>query len=643
MAEKKVKLIENAKEKGHFMQQLLRDHNALKRLIEDGKIEKNRVRIGAELELNLLNAAYEPASIGLEIARKLKRKKLDTEYARFNLEINATPLSFKGNCLSKLKADLSKELKAVSKEASRKNATILLTGIIPTISKKDITEDVLTPEPRYKALHNIRKTHHGDSYEYNIRGTDQLVTRDNLMLFAGCMTSFQVHLQVAPEELKDKYNWAQLIAAPLLACSANSPLFLGKRLWQETRIALFEQAADTRVPTEEHGNESSRVYFGDRWVEEDILEIFQEDITLFNPLFSMTRESNSLQEIEEGKTPKLSAWNYFNGSVYRWNRVCYGVINDKPGLRIENRILPAGPTEEDMIANAAFWLGMMNGMPDKYRNMQEKLPFAEVKTNFFKAARLGLDVQFTWLRKKPVPAHELILKELLPIAADGLVKAQVDKRETDHYLDIIRQRVISRKTGSQWIIDSYSRLLRVTKKEEALRALTAAMVARQNDDKPVHTWELAEVTEGGKWEERFQNLSRFMTTSLYKVKEDDIVDLAVHMMNWKKIGHIPVENEKGEFVGLITRNSIIDYMIHNRDKLESARVSEIMVEDLITVTPDTHLDAAIDLIVKNKVSCLPVVEEKRIVGLVTDHDFVMITNSLVSELFKNGQNGKAKK
>lgn len=642
MGEKNVKLIQSADEKGHFMQHLLRDLKALKMLISEGKLE-NRSRIGAELEVNLLNEAYEPVPIGLDVFRKLKRKRVKTEYARFNLEINSKPTQFTGKCLSRLGEDLSKELCAIEKESRRREASILLTGIVPTVGKKDISYDMLTPEPRFKALHNLRNEIHGDSYEYNIRGIDQLATRDNLMLFAGCMTSFQIHLQVATDQLRDKYNWAQLISGPLLAACTNSPLFLGKRLWQETRIALFEQAADTRRPAEYGNNENSRVYFGDKWIEDSILELFQEDISFFEPLFAYTKTCDSVKQVEEGKIPTLDAWNNYNGSVYRWNRVCYGVLNSKPSLRIENRILPSGPSMEDMIANAAFWLGMMNGMPEKYKNFHTKIPFSEVKNNFFKAARLGLDVQFDWLRRKPVPAHELILKELLPIAKEGLQQAKVDSGEAEHYLGIVKDRVASRKTGARWIIDSYTCLTKKATKEDALRAVTAGMLSRQIANTPVHTWSPAKVEEAGTWESRFKSLSRFMTTSLFKVKEDDIVSLAVHLMNWKKVGHIPVENASGDFVGLVTRNAIIDHVVNNNGELASVKTSDIMLRDLITVTPETHLDSAIDLILNNKVSCLPVVEGEKIVGLVTDHDFVMITNSLVGEVFKKTQDGQLRK
>ncbi|MEX2363243.1 MAG: CBS domain-containing protein, partial [Balneolaceae bacterium] len=370
--------------------------------------------------------------------------------------------------------------------------------------------------------------------------------RDNLLLFAGCVTSFQLHLQVSPYDIISKYNWAQMISGPLLASATCSPLFLGKKLWHETRIALFQQSADMRNRQNEIHDEQSRVNFGNEWVDKSILELFQEDIAIYDPVFTCDDYEDPFEQIEQGIAPQLKAWNNFNGSVYRWNRVCYGVLENKPSLRIENRILPAGPTMEDQIANAAFWLGMMNGMPEEHKKIHEKVPFDVAKQNFFKAAQLGLEVQFKWFGEKLIPADELILKELLPMAREGLRKANVKEKEAKHYLDIIHERVETGKTGSRWMMDSYDNLRKESKQEEALVDLTASMISRQESDKPVHLWEPALPKESGNWQNRYNRVHKFMTTSLYKITEDTIVDLAAHIMEWKKIGNILVETEDGE-------------------------------------------------------------------------------------------------
>lgn len=634
MAGKEIKLIENSEDKGNFVQNVLQDLKALKELYLQDKFEKNNARIGAELELNFLDSDYYPSPIGHEIYQQLKPDNITTEYARFNLEINSDPIHISGRSLSKLKRNINKYYRFLQREAVKRNSRILLSGIIPTLNKKDISAEALTPEARFKALYEMRKELHGEHYEFNIRGVDELLMRDNLLLFAGCMTSFQVHLQVSPYEINSKYNWAQMISGPLLAAATCSPVFLGKKLWHETRIALFQQSADMRNRQHEIHDEQSRVNFGNEWVEKSILEIFQEDISIYDPVFICEDREDPMEKISQGIAPELKAWNYFNGSVYRWNRVCYGVLENKPSLRIENRILPAGPTMEDQIANAAFWFGMMVGMPEEHKDIHEQIPFDVAKQNFFKAAQLGLEVQFKWFTEKVIPADELILKELLPLAREGLKKANVNEREAKHYLDIIHDRVESGKTGSRWIMDSYDNLRKNSKQEEALVDLTASMISRQESDKPVHTWEPAYPKENGSWKNRYNRVHKFMTTSLYKITEDTVVDLAAHIMEWKKIGNILVETEDGELVGVLNKDAIINFLISNRENNGATTVGEIMISNPITASPDTTLEEAISLIINEDISCLPIVEEGRAVGIVTKHDFVTISEYLISEANK---------
>src|SRR5690554_317238 len=352
MAGKKNKLVQSAEEKNKFIQQILTDLQALGKLLEEDKFEENNARIGAELELNFLDSDYYPNPIGQEIFQELQPENITTEYARFNLEINSDPILFSGRSLSRLKRNINKSYKLLSREAKKRDSKILLSGIIPTLNKKHISSEALTSEPRFNVLYDLRKELHGEHYEFNIQGVDELIIRDNILLFAGCMTSFQVHLQISPKDIISKYNWAQMISGPLLASASCSPLFLGKKLWHETRIALFQQSADMRKRQEgEVHDEQSRVNFGNEWVQKSILELFQNDITIYDPVFICDDDEDPFEKTENGIAPDLKAWNYFNGSVYRWNRVCYGVIDNKPSLRIENRILPTGPTMEDQIAN----------------------------------------------------------------------------------------------------------------------------------------------------------------------------------------------------------------------------------------------------------------------------------------------------
>ena len=646
MGEKKTKIIRTGKERKAFMQQVLQDIKALELMLEKGMFETGVKRIGAEQELNFVDKSWRPAPIAVEVLDDLKSDFITTEYARFNLEINSEPIELKKDCFLQLKKDINEKLEAVSKSAEKHNARIVLTGILPTIRRSDVNKEALTPEPRYEALFNIVSKAKENQYEYNIKGIDELITRDNLALFGGTMTSFQVHLQVDPDEMVNKFNWAQAISGPTLACATNSPMFLGKRLWRETRIALFQQTTDMRKPYVNLKEEDARVSFGHKWLQNSVLEEFQDDIARYRAYLSTNVDEDSLEMVKNDEVPKLKALTFNNGTIYKWNRACYGVLDGKPHLRIENRIFPSGPTMEDQIANTMFWIGLMVGQTKKYQNISKKMDFSVAKDNFLKAARLGLEVQFKWIDDKLVSAQDLILDELLPMAREGLIKHKVFKKDIDHYLGIIEARVKSAKTGSQWMLDSYSRLSKRTNEDEAIVASTAAMIKRQDKDIPVHEWKPATIPEAGNWKLRINRIDQIMTTDIFTVQQEDVIDLAAHIMDWKQIGHIPVENKKGKLVGIITKDSLITYLLNNhKDKLAEQSIKDIMVKDLITVHPETEVMEAIKLMLENKLTCLPVTQKGKIIGIVTEHDFITVSKKLFSELkdIKHSKNGESKK
>ncbi|MFT4522308.1 MAG: hypothetical protein ACI8ZN_001253 [Bacteroidia bacterium] len=217
----------------------------------------------------------------------------------------------------------------------------------------------------------------------------------------------------------EQYNWAQMIAGPVLALSANSPLLMGKRLWNETRIALFQQSFDTRNAKALHRSKEPRVSFGKDWIYNDVTDLYKDNVSRFNLLFSSNVGEDSMSVLNRGEIPKLSALNLHNGTVYKWNRACYGSAGGVPHLRIENRYIPSGPTVADEMANSAFWLGLMKGMPEEYKNIQKRMPFEEVRFNFYKAARNCLDSQFNRFGKS-ISAKKLLEKELLSMAIKAL-------------------------------------------------------------------------------------------------------------------------------------------------------------------------------------------------------------------------------
>jgi hypothetical protein len=235
-------------------------------------------------------------------------------------------------------------------------------------------------------------------------------------MLEACCTSFQVHYQVGANEFADMYNLAQAITGALLACATNSPLLFGRRLWRETRIPLFQQAVDTRSASHHVRERSPRVSYGNRWVERSVLELFRDDFARFHVLIGKPVEEDSLQQLRESKLPDLQTLRVHNGTVYRWNRGCFGYLGGKLHLRIENRVLPSGPTVLDEISNAAFFIGLMSAGPAALPEITKRMAFSDAEGNFLAAAQAGLEARFTWLDGEPWNARELILDQLLPIA-----------------------------------------------------------------------------------------------------------------------------------------------------------------------------------------------------------------------------------
>ena len=257
--------------------------------------------------------------------------------------------------------------------------------------------------------------------------------------------------------MRPLYNLAQAITAPVLAAAVNSPLLFGHRLWQETRLALFQHSTDARSATQQARSHPTRVSFGDSWIDKSVLELFQEQIARFRMIMINEAGENPLSLLARGEIPEFSALRMHNGTVWPWNRACYGVTNGIAHLRIENRVLPSGPTVLDEIANTAFFTGLMISLPNQYGEVSKVMPFDDAKANFFAAARHGLNAQFKWVDGKTHSASTLILDHLLPLAHQGLKEAGVDPADIDRYLGVIEERVRSGQTGAQWTMKSFRR------------------------------------------------------------------------------------------------------------------------------------------------------------------------------------------
>ena len=623
---------ENASESNRqaFMKALLDEVRALEAMLEKGMVESGVSRIGAEQEMFLINKACQPALTALDVLAKLDDERFTHELGLFNIEANLSVQAFKSDCLSRMEAE-AQEVYAKAREAAHQcDSEIALVGILPTITKKHLGLDSMVPIPRYHALNNAFMALRGNDLQFTINGIDQLVVKhDNLMLEA-CNTSFQVHFQVSPQDFARLYNIAQVVTAPLLAAAVNSPILLGKRLWHETRISVFEYSVDARSVTHQARGLKPRVHFGNHWVNDSVTEIFKEDIARFRVILTTETENDPLAMVAQGIAPKLKALCLHNGTVYRWNRACYGVHNNIPHLRIENRVIPSGPTIIDEIANTAFFVGMMAGMADTCEDVRKKITFDDVKANFMAAARAGIRAQMNWFGDTHMPARELILNELLPLAEHGLQKYGINNKDIGRYLGVLRDRVRTRRNGARWALESLQTMQGRGTEDQRLRSLVSSMVEQQTSGKQISEWVLAEFSEQQGWRASFLKVSQFMATDLFTVRPDDIVDFAATLMDWRHVRHVPVENDDGELVGLVSHRALLRLVAEGRVGGEqNVTVREIMTRDPITVDSDATTVDAIRRMREAGVACLPVVENGKLLGMITEHDLIVVSSHLL--------------
>ncbi len=644
MGEQNVSEEKDEDESRAFVKALLADVRALEQMIENDLFETGKRRVGAEQEMFLVDADLRPASVAVDVLGTADDPRLTHELALFNLEANVPPRVFEASCLSDMERDIRSVVAVANEAAAKHGAQVVLAGILPTLRRTDLTLAAMTPSPRYRALNDTLLKMRGGDFLIDIRGLDELnVTHDNVM-FEACNTSFQVHFQCTPEEFPKLYNVAQLVTAPVLAVAANSPLFLGSRLWHETRVALFSSSIDERSGARRERGLRPRVTFGDHWVRESVLEIFREQIARFRVLLSAPTDADPLEVLGRGEVPALSALRLHNGTVYRWNRACYGISEGRAHLRIENRVFPAGPTILDEVANAAFFFGLMSAVTEEIGDPRTRMDFDAAKDNFYAAARHGLKAQFTWLDGKTLTAAELIKNRLLPRAREGLRRSKIDEGDIERYLGVIESRVSSGRTGATWAFESLASMRKDVRADMRDRFLVSATLEHQKADKPVHEWDLCEVgailEEAEEWRRGLQYVGQFMSKDLFTVRPDDLVDLAASVMEWEHIKHLPVEDDEGHLLGLVTHRDLLRLVARGKhDDGSLTVVREIMIEDPVTVSPDTPTLEAMKMMRERRIGSLPVVEGGKLVGIITQSDLVHVSAGLLERFLQGGIGG----
>lgn len=613
-----------------FQHALLTDLAALEQMLAAGAIEEDVLRIGAEQEMFLVDRALRPAPLVPEILAHFHDPRITSEIGRFNLEANLSPRPLEGNCLRAMEQEAAEVVATVRETAALFDADVLLAGILPTIHQSDLTLDNLTPQPRYFALDRMLRRMRGDRYEILIRGLDELqISHDNVVL-EGCCTSFQIHLQVGPSRFARLYNLAQLITAPVLAAAVNSPALFGHRLWQETRIPVFQHSVDERGGSRVARNHPTRVSFGERWLETSVIEIFREDIARFRVLMTAATEEDALAVCRAGGVPRLSALRLHNGTVWRWNRPCYGIHQGRPHLRIEMRALPAGPSILDEVANAAFFFGLLLAAGEEWGAIERRVSIDDARANFLAAARTGLSAQFQWLDGHREPASALILQQLLPLARAGLRQVGIPGADIERYLGTIEQRVRRDQTGSQWALRSIAALDGHATRESKAQLLAQASLEHQRAGRPVHLWQVLRPEPASLVPETVRDV---MSVDLFTVQPGDSVALAASIMDWRHVRHVPVEDEDGRLLGLVSHRDILHMVAASHPLRDPAGIAvrEIMTVDPPRVDPDAPLLTAIERMRRASTDCLPVVEQHRLVGIVTSHDVLGILTRLLGQ------------
>ncbi len=633
-----------------FTRAVLSDVRAVEQMLAENLFERGVSRIGAEQELFLVDGAYHPAPGALRILEKIEDKHFTTELGLFNLEANADPQPFAGKGLAAMEAQLTALFEKVRAAGAPMEIYPVMAGILPTIGKTDLHLRNMVPNPRYMALNRAMHEARGESFDFQIKGIDELVMSHDSVMVEACNASFQVHLQLAePERFAHHYNLAQLLLAPVLASGCNSPLLFGRRLWSETRIALFEQSCDIRTPGLHLREQQGRVSFGSGWLKGGVAELYKENIVRYRPLVGTELGEDALDTLARGAVPELKALRLHNGTIYRWNRPTYGISeNGKPHLRIELRVLPSGPSIADEVASGALWLGLMSELGATLDDVAERMDYDHARANLYAAARDGLGARFTWLDGEELLAQPLILDRLLPLAKSGLERAGVDSEDAERYLNILDRRVRTLRTGARWVAQSLVGMKERGSPGARDSALVAAMISRQKTGLPVSEWERGRLEEADTAHTGHQKVSQYMKSDLVTVRPDDPVELVADLMEWERIRHVPVEDDKGRLVGLVSHRAILRHL----NKLAKAPaapgspsvpVSEIMKKDLVTVTPDTPTLMALALMRRYRIGCLPVLQDEHIVALLTEEDFVGLASKLVEEEQAAAREAEAKK
>ncbi len=464
--------------------------DVFEKMLVEHAFDFDRPLTGLEIELNLVDQTWQPDMANARVLAAIADPLFQTELGQYNIEFNVPPRDLQGDSFVDLETMLRNSLDHAESRANQSGSEIIMIGILPTLRPEHFKADWMSANPRYHALSEAIFAARREDLELDITGLETLQMYADTIAPESACTSVQLHLQVSPAEFAATWNAAQTLAGPQLALGANSPFLFGKELWAETRTELFLQATDTRSPELRNQGVRPPVFFGERWIT-SIFDLFEENVRYFHALLPETTDEEPEAVLASGKAPRLQELRLHNGTVYRWNRPVYDVVDGVPHLRVENRELPAGPTVVDVLANAAFYYGALKMLSAEDRPVWSKMSFDAAKTNFDAGARHGVDATFYWPGFGEVPWDELLLRHLLPLADEGLSRWGVSTAIRDRLLGIVESRCKLRRNGAWWQSESVKRLQdKGFDRDKALTEMLALYSQGMHSNEPVHTWDL---------------------------------------------------------------------------------------------------------------------------------------------------------
>ena len=471
-----------------YRQKVRRCLDAFAQMLHGGVFDDSDGMTGLEIELNLIDEHARPAMRNAEVLAELDDPCFQTELGRFNLELNTPPRSIAGRGLGDYEHDL---LDSLRRATARTDCGIVMIGMLPTLSPDHLVLANLSANERYRLLNDEMAGARGEQFDLDIRGVERLRSASASIVPEAACTSVQFHLQVPPDRFDSYWNASQAIAGVQVAIGANSPYLHGRRLWAETRIALFQQATDTRPEELRAQGVRPRVWFGERWIT-SVTDLFDENVRFFAPLLPILEDEDPIEVLRAGGVPRLGELRLHNGTVYRWNRPVYDVMDGRPHLRVENRVLPSGPTVADLLANAAFYFGLVRRLAEDERPIWSRLPFAAALDNFHAGAIGGIEATAYWPGRGEIPVAELVRSVLLPLAYEGLDSYGVEPVIRDRLLGIVDERCRLRCNGASWQTEAVrSAERRGLSRSAALHEMLLRYSELHRTNEPVHTWPAA--------------------------------------------------------------------------------------------------------------------------------------------------------